>query len=129
MYRTIVRGERFSFGSLREVLAKANEEKSGDRLAGLAARSERERVAAKLVLADLPLAEFRANPVIDDEITTAVLDAQDTTAFAEIASLTVSGFTLGTSPRRHGGAAGAMPGIRTRDADDSAEIRWWRSAA
>ena len=45
---TVVRGERFRFADLREVFAKANEEKSGDQLAGLAARSERERVAAKL---------------------------------------------------------------------------------
>ena len=47
--------ERFVFSGLREIMAKANEEKSGDRLAGIAAGSERERVAAKYALADLPL--------------------------------------------------------------------------
>ena len=56
---TVLRGERFTFADLREVFAKANEEKSGDQLAGLAARSERERVAAKVVLADLTLAGDR----------------------------------------------------------------------
>ena len=45
---TVIRGERFTFADLREVFAKANEEKSGDQLAGLAAATERERVAAKL---------------------------------------------------------------------------------
>ena len=49
---TTLRGERFPFADLREVFAKANEEKSGDQLAGLAAATERERVAAKLVLAE-----------------------------------------------------------------------------
>ncbi|HTZ99656.1 MAG TPA: ethanolamine ammonia-lyase subunit EutB, partial [Candidatus Aquilonibacter sp.] len=52
--------ERFAFPDLRDLLAKANEEKSGDQLAGIAARSERERVAAKRRLADLPLADIVA---------------------------------------------------------------------
>ncbi len=56
--------ERFAFSGLREILAKANEEKSGDQLAGIAARSERERVAAKCVLADLPLREIIDQPLI-----------------------------------------------------------------
>ena len=47
--------ERFAFSGLREIFAKANEEKSGDRLAGIAAGTERERVAAKIALADVPL--------------------------------------------------------------------------
>ena len=46
-YSTTLRGERFTFADLRELLAKANEEKSGDQLAGLAASSERQRVAAR----------------------------------------------------------------------------------
>ena len=54
-YHRIIRGERFAFADLREVFGRANEEKSGDRLAGVAARSETERVAAKLVLADVRL--------------------------------------------------------------------------
>ena len=62
--------ERFAFSDLRELFAKANEEKSGDQLAGIAARSERERVAAKRRLADLPLAEIVAQPLIDPATTT-----------------------------------------------------------
>jgi ethanolamine ammonia-lyase large subunit len=87
--------ERFVFSDLRELFAKANEEKSGDHLAGLAAGSERERVAAKRELADLPLAEIVARPVIDpdeDEVSRVILDAYDREAFREIASLTVGEF-------------------------------------
>jgi ethanolamine ammonia-lyase large subunit len=57
--------ECFAFSDLRELFAKANEEKSGDQLAGIAAGSERERVAAKRQLADLPLAEIVGQPLID----------------------------------------------------------------
>ncbi|HEV2947775.1 MAG TPA: ethanolamine ammonia-lyase subunit EutB, partial [Gemmataceae bacterium] len=53
VYQASIRDQHFRFGDLREVFAKANEEKSGDRLAGLAAETERERVAAKRVLADV----------------------------------------------------------------------------
>ncbi len=88
----VVRSERFVFADLREVLAKANEEKSGDQLAGVAARSARERVAAKRVLADLSLAEIVAHPLIDDEVTRLILDTHNRAAFAEIASLTVGQF-------------------------------------
>ncbi len=65
MLAHVVRNERFVFRDLRDVLAKANEEKSGDALAGIAAISERERVAAKYVLAGLPLRRFLEEPVID----------------------------------------------------------------
>src|SRR6202035_5691475 len=87
--------ERFVFSDLREVFAKANEEKSGDHLAGIAARSERERVAAKRELADLPLAEIAARPLIDpdqDNVSRLLLDTYDRDAFREIASLTVGEF-------------------------------------
>jgi ethanolamine ammonia-lyase large subunit len=87
--------ERFVFSDLRELFAKANEEKSGDHLAGIAARSERERVAAKRELADLPLGEIVARPVIDpdeDEVSRVILDTYDREAFREIASLTVGEF-------------------------------------
>ncbi|HMX47255.1 MAG TPA: ethanolamine ammonia-lyase subunit EutB, partial [Candidatus Obscuribacter sp.] len=57
-------GRQFHFHSVKEVLAKANEEKSGDRLAGIAAQSELERVAAKNCLSSLTLEELRANPVL-----------------------------------------------------------------
>jgi ethanolamine ammonia-lyase large subunit len=84
--------ERFVFSDLRELLAKANEEKSGDQLAGIAARSERERVAAKRQLADLPLVEIVRQPLIDpdaDEVTRLLLDTFDREAFGAIQSMTV----------------------------------------
>jgi ethanolamine ammonia-lyase large subunit len=87
--------ERFVFSGLREVFAKANEEKSGDQLAGIAARSERERVTAKRQLVDLTLTEIVAQPLIDpaeDEVTRLVLDSYDREAFATIRSLTVGEF-------------------------------------
>ena len=62
-YRASLRGEPFAFADLRELFAKANEEKSGDQLAGIAAGSERERVAAKLALADVTLGEIVDTPV------------------------------------------------------------------
>ena len=84
--------ERFAFADLRQLFAKANEEKSGDHLAGIAARSESERVAAKRKLADLSLAEIVANPLIDpdnDDIGRLLLDSFDQAAFQPIKSLTV----------------------------------------
>lgn len=87
--------ERFVFSDLREVFAKANEEKSGDQLAGIAARSERERVAAKRKLADLTLDEIVRQPLIDpdkDEVSQLILESFDRTAFQSIKSLTVGEF-------------------------------------
>ncbi len=94
-YQTTIRGERFRFADLREVFAKANEEKSGDQLAGLAARSERERVAAKLVLADVTLGEIADRPLIDpdtDDVSRLLLDSLDHEAFRPLRSLTVGEF-------------------------------------
>jgi len=88
-YRATIRGERFSFASLRELFAAANEEKSGDELAGIAARDERERVAAKLALADVSLGQIVAEPLIEDAVTEAVSTPAAPEKFAEIASLTV----------------------------------------
>ena len=87
--------ERFHFADLRELFAKANEEKSGDQLAGIAACSERERVAAKCALADLPLSEIVRNPLLDpeaDEVSRLILDRFDAEAFREIQSMTVGEF-------------------------------------
>ncbi len=87
--------ERFQFRDLRELFAKANEEKSGDQLAGLAARSEQERVAAKHALADLPLQEIVANPLIDpdkDDVSRLILDTHDQEHFSTIQSMTVGEF-------------------------------------
>jgi ethanolamine ammonia-lyase large subunit len=87
--------ERFAFSNLRELFAKANEEKSGDQLAGLAARSERERVAAKCKLADLPLRDIVQQPLIDpadDDVTRLILETFDQEAFQPISSITVGEF-------------------------------------
>jgi len=87
--------ERFAFADLREIFAKANEEKSGDQLAGIAARSERERVAAKRRLADVTLAEIVAQPLIDpadDDVSRLLLDSYDKESFARFRSLTVGEF-------------------------------------
>src|SRR6266851_3127855 len=87
--------EQFAFRDLRDLLAKANEEKSGDQLAGLAARSERERVAAKRKLADLSLGEIVRQPLIDptvDEVSRLLLESYDAERFQKIQSMTVGEF-------------------------------------
>ncbi len=105
MYAHVVRGERFTFPDLRDLLAKANEAKSGDALAGIAARSERERVAAKLALADVPLGHVADTPLIDDDVTRLLHDAHDRAAFAPLRSLTVGGFRELLLDHRTDGAA------------------------
>ncbi|HKM68324.1 MAG TPA: ethanolamine ammonia-lyase subunit EutB [Candidatus Acidoferrum sp.] len=87
--------EHYRFSDLRELLAKANEEKSGDQLAGIAAISMRERVAAKSALADLPLLDLLNNPLIPpetDEVSSLILESHDSSAFAPIRSMTVGAF-------------------------------------
>lgn len=71
-FRTKLFGITYDFKDVKEVLAKANEQKSGDEAAGVAAKSVAERVAAKTVLAEIPMWVLRAQPVVpyeDDEIT------------------------------------------------------------
>ena len=80
---------------LRELFAKANEEKSGDQLAGLAARSETERVKAKRHLADLPLVQILHQPLIDpdeDEVSRLITESFDEKAFLPVKSMTVGEF-------------------------------------
>src|SRR3990170_1175965 len=72
-----VRGKTFTFADVREVMAKANEEKSGDLLAGVAAGSALERVAAKLVLSELTLADLHEHPLVpyaEDAVTRLIWD-------------------------------------------------------
>ncbi len=90
-----IRGESFTFSSVKEVLARANPPKSGDDLAGVSARSPVERVAARAVLSQLTLAELRANPVIPyeiDEITRLVEDNLDESAYNAVKHLSVGQF-------------------------------------
>src|SRR6202011_3942748 len=87
--------EQFTFSDLRELFAKANEEKSGDRLAGIAARSERERIVAKRKLADLSLDEIVRQPLIDpddDDVSKLILESFDRESFKPIKSSTVGEF-------------------------------------
>ncbi len=82
----------YSFGSLRELLAKATPLRSGDMLAGLAATSAEERVAAQCALADVALTRFCEEAVVpyeDDEVTRLIMDTHDVEAFAQVRSLTV----------------------------------------
>jgi ethanolamine ammonia-lyase large subunit len=91
-YATTLRHERFVFADLREVFAKADEEKSGDQLAGVAARSERERVAAKCVLADIRLGEIVDQPLINpdaDDVTRLILEELNENRFRPLRSMTV----------------------------------------
>ena len=83
---------RYTFTSLRELLAKATPLRSGDVLAGLAAKSAEERVAAQCALADLPLEHFCNEHVVPyetDEVTRLIVDTHDAAAFAPVRSFTV----------------------------------------
>ncbi|MDR5758705.1 ethanolamine ammonia-lyase subunit EutB [Caballeronia sp. LZ035] len=83
------------FADLKTLLAKASPLRSGDQLAGIAAASEEERVAAKHALARVPLRAFLNEPLIpyeQDEVTRLILDGHSPAAFAEIAHLTVGDF-------------------------------------
>jgi ethanolamine ammonia-lyase large subunit len=92
-YTARVHGEHFSFASLKEVMGRANELRSGDRQAGLAARSMREMAAAKRVLAELPLSVLREHPSVpyeEDEVTRVVEDGLDRHAYEKIKTWTVA---------------------------------------
>lgn len=85
----------YQFNSLAELMAKATPRRAGDELAGLAARSAEERVAAQQLLADLPLSAFLQSPLIPyeiDAVTRLILDEHDRNAFAPVADLTVGAF-------------------------------------
>jgi len=88
-------GTTCRFSDLKDLLAKASPARSGDQLAGIAAASSAERVAAQMALADLPLREFLSDAVIPyerDEITRLIVDTHDQTAFAPVRSMTVGDF-------------------------------------
>ena len=91
--KTTLLGKTYEFKSVKQVLAKANEEKTGDKLAGLAAESAQERVAAKVVLAALTLADLRENPAVpyeEDEVTRIIQDDVNEAQYSRIRNWTVS---------------------------------------
>jgi len=94
MYGSTIEKRRYAFADLKTLLAKASPLRSGDELAGIAAQSGEERVAAQYALADLPLATFLSETVVPyetDEVTRLIIDSHDQAAFAPVAHLTVGG--------------------------------------
>ncbi|BBO70377.1 ethanolamine ammonia lyase large subunit [Desulfosarcina alkanivorans] len=94
-YAIRIDGRHFNFSDLKAVMGKASPERSGDRLAGIAADDDLERVAAQMVLADVPLDRFLEELLIPyevDEVTRLIVDGFDRRAFAPIRHLSVGGF-------------------------------------
>ena len=93
--KTTLLGKTYTFRDLKQVLAKANEEKTGDKLAGLAAETAQERVAAKVVLSAVTMGELRENPAVpyeDDEVTRIIQDDVNEQVYREIRGWTVAEF-------------------------------------
>ena len=93
--KTTLLGKTYTFRDLKEVLAKANEEKTGDKLAGLAAETAQERVAAKVVLSAVTLGDLRENPAVpyeEDEVTRIIQDDVNEAVFRKIRGWTVAEF-------------------------------------
>jgi len=94
-FSTIISSRTYRFGSLCSLMAKATPRRSGDELAGIAATSEAERVAAQMALADVPLKHFLNEDVLqidDDDVTRIIQRNFDPQSFKEVASLTVGEF-------------------------------------
>src|ERR1700734_3060515 len=95
VYRQIIAATTYVFDDLCDLLAKATPARSGDRLAGIAADSAEQMIAARIALADVPLKRFLDETVIayeDDEVTRLIVDTHDASAFAAVSSLTVGAF-------------------------------------
>ncbi|CNI64326.1 Ethanolamine ammonia-lyase heavy chain [Yersinia massiliensis] len=95
MYQTTLSHRRYHFSDLRDLMAKASPARSGDYLAGVAAQTAEERMAARMALADLPLKTFLQQMLIpyeQDEVTRLIIDSHDQQAFTPIAHLTVGDF-------------------------------------
>jgi ethanolamine ammonia-lyase large subunit len=95
MYSFATGAKHYTFPDLKTLLAKASPERAGDQLAGIAAESAEERVAARFALAELPLKTFLDEVVIayeTDEVTRLIVDGHDDSAFSEISALTVGDF-------------------------------------
>ncbi|MCP1674033.1 ethanolamine ammonia-lyase large subunit [Natronocella acetinitrilica] len=94
-YSVNLRNQRYHFADLTTLLARATPDRAGDRLAGVAASSATERVAAQLALADVPLGQFLNEAVVpyeEDAVTRLIIDSHDPAAFQPVSSLTVGGF-------------------------------------
>lgn len=94
-YAHTISNRVYRFADLTTLLAKATPERSGDQLAGIAAESDKERMAARVALADLPLRTFLDEQIVPyevDEVTRLIVDTHDAPAFAPIAHLTVGGW-------------------------------------
>ncbi|MDM4770612.1 ethanolamine ammonia-lyase subunit EutB [Solimonas sp. SE-A11] len=94
-YRITLNGRTWVFDDLRALMSCASPRRSGDELAGLAAQSDEQRVAARHVLADLPLRVFLEQPLVPyeaDEVTRLILDTHAAAAFAPVADLSVGEF-------------------------------------
>ncbi|WP_375413798.1 ethanolamine ammonia-lyase subunit EutB [uncultured Bradyrhizobium sp.] len=95
IYRHVIGAHSYVFDDLRDLLAKATPSRSGDRLAGIAADTAEQMIAARMALADVPLRQFLHETVVayeDDEVTRLIIDSHDTAAFAAISALTVGAF-------------------------------------
>lgn len=95
VYRYSVGSHTYQFADLKTVLAKATPARSGDQLAGVAAETYAERMAARMCLAAIPLQQFLEDLIIpyeQDEVTRLIVDSHDKVAFAEISHLTVGDF-------------------------------------
>ncbi len=94
-YRHVIGARSWVFADLRDLMAKATPPRSGDMLAGIAAASAEENVAARMCLAEVPLATFLTEALVPyeaDEVTRLILDTHDAAAFAPVAHLTVGDF-------------------------------------
>ena len=115
-YRSLVGTHSWVFADLKDLMAKATPLRAGDMLAGIAAGSAEENVAAKMCLADLPLKIFLNEALIpyeSDEVTRLIIDHHDAIAFAPIASMTVGDFRnfLLSDAATSGALARLAPGI------------------
>ena len=93
LLKTTLLGKTYCFRNIKDVLAKANEEKTGDKLAGLAAETAQERIAAKVVLSAMTLADLRENPAVpyeEDEVTRIIQDDVNERVYAKIRNWTVA---------------------------------------
>ena len=94
-YSSVVGNHHYGFADLKTLMAKASPDRSGDRLAGLAAATEEERVAAQMALAETPLQDFLDEVLVPyerDEVTRLIIDSHDAAAFAPVAGMTVGEF-------------------------------------